>query len=132
MTARKKAHCDEALAWLKTRGWSLAPLTPQDFACLRAIAHSWSLYFTSDAAGQASVIDAVAALLDGCQEVCWPMARELIAHAGDWGHRDDLWPKVVEEFRTRCGSCLSVRESDRIDRLAYCHVGLRLVEGATQ
>jgi lambda repressor-like predicted transcriptional regulator len=126
MSARKKAHCDDALAWLKTRGWSLAPLTGQDVPCLQAISHCWSLYFKSDTSGQAAAVVAVAALLDGCQEVCWPMARELIAHAGDWGHRDELWPKVVSLFRQRT---LPDRDAKRVDRLARCHVGLRLVEG---
>lgn len=122
VTARKKAHCDEALAWLKQRGWSLAGLTAQDRSCLQAISHAWAMYFHSDAAGQSAAIDAVGIMLDGCQEMCWPMARELIAQAGDWGHRADIWPRVVDKFGIRAGMAGAYR-------LRICHVGIRLVEG---
>ena len=127
--SRQSAHCQDALRWLKDRGWNLAPLTGQDRAALESIAHCWRLWCVSDDAGRRAAIDAVASLLDGCQEVVWPMARELIAQAGDWSHRDVVWPKVVQQFeerRARIGICV---ETPRVHRLAHCHEGHPLVEG---
>ena len=115
-------HCVEALRWLKGRGWSLAPLTGQDYPALTAIAHCWRLYFASDRDGQRAAVEAVAALLGGCQEVCWPMARELIAQAGCWSHRTQVWPKVVTANEAQGWDQTSAR------RLARCHMGISIVE----
>lgn len=107
-----------ALRWLEGRGWILDALTHQDQTCLLAIDHCWMMWIESDDVGRRAAVDAVAMLLDqGCQERAWPMARELIAHAGDWGHRDIVWPQVVERFNDR----------KRAARLARCHVGLPMV-----
>lgn len=121
MSTRPAPHCQEATRWLKARGWNLAPLTGQDAPCLQAIAHCWRLYFASDTDGRHAAVEAVAALLGGCQEVCWPMARELIAQAGDWSHRREVWPQVARAFWRR-------GDMERADRLARCHEGLSVVE----
>jgi hypothetical protein len=123
------SHCRDALRWLRRRGWSLAPLTGQDHAVLIAILHCWQLWTRSDETGRRAAVDAVAALLDGCQEVVWPMARELIAHVGDWHHRDVVWPKVVERFMARQPrGGLGRVEEERTARLARCYEGLKQVE----
>src|SRR5271157_4458819 len=101
MSGRSAPHCQDAMRWLKMRGWDLAPLTGQDRAALCAVAHCWQLWTLGDANGQRAAILAVASLLDGCREVCWPMARELIAQAGDWGHRYEVWSKVVRRYEER-------------------------------
>lgn len=131
MSARQPAHCQEALRWLKDRGWSLGPLTGQDYPALVAIAHCWQMWTRSDEDGRLAAIDAAAALLDGCQEVCWPMARELIAQAADWSHRDVVWKKIVwrygENMRLRFGSMVSTKDIERARRLERCHIGNPLV-----
>lgn len=131
MSARQPTHCQDAVRWLKDRGWSLAPLTGQDYPALVAIAHCWQLWTRSDETGRRAAVDAVAALLEGCQEVVWPMARELVAQAGDWSHRDEVWSKVVwrfeENIRLR-SMVVSIADLERARRLARCHVGLRLVQ----
>jgi hypothetical protein len=121
------AHCEDALHWLSERGWDLAPLTGQDRAALTAIAHCWALWTRADAAGQRAAVDAVAALLGGCQEIVWPMARELIAHSGDWTHRDAVWPKVVQRFVFTEAS-QQTGDLGRARRLAHCHAGLPQVQ----
>lgn len=125
-------HCQDALQWLKQRGWSLAPLTGQDAAALAALAHCWQLWTRGDEVGRHAAVDAAAALLDGCQEIVWPMARELIAHAGDWGHRSEVWTKVVKRFEERTRHQLGVlfdfTDTDRLMRLERCHMGLTLVQ----
>jgi hypothetical protein len=130
MSTRNPAHCQDALRWLKNRHWNLAPLTGQDRAAIQAISHCWQFWTRSDDDGRRAAIDAVAALLNGCQEVVWPMARELIAQAGDWGHRDPVWAKVVwrfeENLRLRYGTSTQ-RDHERIRRLRRCHVGISLV-----
>ena len=130
--SRPVAHCQDALRWLKARGWDLAPLTGQDRRTLEAVAHCWQLWTGSDSNGQRAALDAVAALLDGCQEACWPMARELVAHASDWGHREIVWPKVVwryqENVRLRLGSMTMGRDDARVRRLEKCHVGVAQVQ----
>ena len=132
MGTRPNAHCQEATRWLKQRGWNLAPLTGQDYRVLRAIAHCWDFWTVADEAGQRAALDAAAALLDGCQEICWPMARELVAQAGDWSHRDIVWPKVVwryqENIRLRLGSMTTSRDDERVRRLERCHIGLAQVQ----
>ena len=120
--SRPAPHCQDALRWLKQRGWDLAPLTGQDAAALRAVAHCWEMWTRADEAGRRATLDAVAALLDGCQEVCWPMARELVAQAGDWSHRDTVWQQVVRRFDKP-----EVANLDRVRRLARCHEGLAQV-----
>lgn len=124
----KPAHCQEAMRWLKDRGWNLAPLTGQDYAALLALSHCWQMWCRSDEDGRRAVVDAAAALLDGCQEVCWPMARELIAQAGDWSFRGQIWPLVVEAFQQRLE-----RDGERVSAsmhardLAMCHYDNPLV-----
>lgn len=131
MSRRDPPHCQDALRWLKDRGWSLAPLTGQDYSALTALAHCWQLWTRGDEAGRECALDAAAALLDGCQEVCWPMARELVAQAGDWSHRDVVWAKVAwrfgERMRERHGSMVSTGDIERMRRLERCHVGNSLV-----
>jgi hypothetical protein len=122
-------HCQDALQWLKIRGWNLTTLVPSDTHSLLAIAHCWNLWTqASDSVGQRAAIDAVAALLDCCQEVAWPMARELIAHASDWGHRSEVWPKVARRFeehvRMQFGSVVNIDDINRVKRMERCHVGL--------
>lgn len=128
---RHTPHCQDALHWLKGRGWDLTPLTPPDVHALLAVAHCWQLWARGDSAGQRAAVDAVAALLDCCQEVAWPMARELVAHAGNWHHRDAVWPEVARRFEARVraqfGSIVNIDEINRIKRLERCHVGLALV-----
>lgn len=128
----RPAHCQDAVRWLKQRGWDLGPLTGQDHRVLRSIAHCWDVWTVSDESGQRAALDAVAALLDGCQEVCWPMARELVAQVGDWSHRAVVWPKVVwryqENIRLRLGSMSTSRDDERVRRLEQCHVGLAQVQ----
>ena len=132
MSRPAPTHCQDALHWLKERGWNLAPITGQDYPALCAISHCWQLWTRADAAGQRAAVDAVAALLDGCQEVCWPMARELIAQAGDWSHRDEVWLKVVRAYETRTirqlGSMISLDDVRRVKRLEKCHIGIAQVE----
>ena len=123
--SRPAPHCQDALRWLKNRGWDLAPLTGQDRAALTAVAHCWQLWTVADADGQHCAVSAVAALLAGCQEVCWPMARELVAHAGDWNHRDAVWSKVVRQFNWKLAPVDDYL--GRIKRLARCHEGLAQV-----
>lgn len=129
MSARTAAHCQDALRWLKQRGWDLAPLTGQDQAALRAVAHCWEMWTRSDEAGRRAAVSAAAALLDGCQESCWPMARELVAQAGDWGHRTAVWDQVVDRFdwQHRQRALVDVRVLERCGRLAWCHKGLAQV-----
>ena len=125
--SRPTPHCQDALRWLKNRGWDLAPLTGQDVPVLLAVAHCWQLWTTADQAGQDAALDAVAALLDGCQEVAWPMARELVAQAADWGHRAVVWPKVCWRFADRLhrqGESIDVVDEARLRRLEQCHAGL--------
>lgn len=131
MVTRRASHCQDALRWLKDRGWDLAPLTGQDTPVLLAVAHCWQLWTTADQSGQDAALDAVAALLDGCQEVAWPMARELVAQAADWGHRDVVWPKVCWRFEDRLRAAappddaVQIRiDVDRARRMARCHAGL--------
>jgi len=109
--AARTVHCTEALRWLKLRGWDLSPLTGQDRACLETIAHCWVMYFRSDVDGRGAALDAVASLLGGCQEAAWPMARELIAQAGDWSRRGQVWPHACRRF-----SILQERLSFRLAR----------------
>lgn len=133
-TVTSVPHCQDALHWLRQRGWRLSSLTDQDYAALVAIAHCWQLWTCADNVGRQAAIDAAAALLDGCQEVVWPMARELIAHAADWNHRDLIWLKVARRFEERVneqrmiGSTLKQRDIDRIRRIARCHVGVAQVQ----
>jgi hypothetical protein len=127
--SRPGAHCQDATRWLKERGWNLAPLTGQDLAALRTISHCWLMWTLSDEAGRRATVGAVALLLDGCQEIVWPMARELIAQAGDWGHRTPVWDQVVERFdwHHRLRKLVDVQVYERLDRLARCHEGLAQV-----
>lgn len=81
--------------WLRANGHDLGPLTGQDARALDAIAACWELYSNSDAAGQFGALDAVRALLPAMQKKCWPLARELIAYAMDWGDRERLWSRVT-------------------------------------
>lgn len=123
-------HCTDALHWLKKRGWNLAPLTSQDWCVLLAVSHCWEIWTRADDVGRCAAIDAVAALLDGCQEVVWPMARELIAHSGDWDHRHTVWPEVVARFERRLLD-RGVRPQDVADRsarLEFCCDGIALVQ----
>ena len=139
MSRANPPHCQDALQWLKHRGWKLGSLTGQDYVVLVAISHCWQLWTRGDAAGQRAAIEAAASLLAACQETVWPMARELIAHAGDWGHRDVVWPKVVEQFEEiiyghHIQECM-IKKVDwaqnceaRAFRLANCHQGRPEVE----
>lgn len=74
---------------------SLGALTGQDKRVLNAIAACWELYMSSDDDGSAAALAAVRTLLPAMQPQCRFFARELIAWAGDWGHRDKLWPLVT-------------------------------------
>lgn len=127
MSARHVPHCQDALRWLKDRGWDLAPLTGQDRAALEAVAHCWQLWTVGDLAGQRAAVDAVAALVDGCQEVCWPMARELVAQAGDWSHRALIWDSVALLVERRMAQRGLVVDLGRVRRLLNCHKGLTQV-----
>jgi hypothetical protein len=131
MSARPAPHCQDALRWLKVRGWDLAPLTGQDRAALEAVAHCWRLWAVADEEGRRGAVAAVAALLATCQEVAWPMARELVAHAADWSHRATVWPIVVRRFEERAvylhGSMVGLREVARVKRLERCHAGVAQV-----
>ena len=42
--SRPVPHCQDALHWLKQRGWSLSPLTGQDAAALAALAIRASVF----------------------------------------------------------------------------------------
>lgn len=128
-----EAHCADALVWLAARGWDLAPLTGQDRPALEAVAHCWRLWGTSDEDGRRAALGAIAALVGGMQEVAWPMARELAAHALDWGHRGELWPLVCEEYEHKWSRALFSSEIDphdwesrsrAVERLRLCHVNL--------
>jgi hypothetical protein len=130
---RTAPHCEDAFRWLKHRGWSLVPLTSQDRSALNAISHCWELAVRADVDGQRAAVDAAAALLDGCQEIVWPMARELIAQVGNWAHRDRIWPHVVRRFEERASrrigpASIDLRATERVKRLARCHEGLSQVE----
>jgi len=81
--------------WLNTNGHDVGPLTGQDRRALQAIAWCWELYSVGDETGQMAALQAVRSLLAGMQEQCWPLAKELIAFAMDWGDRDRLWPQVA-------------------------------------
>jgi len=120
-------HCQSALGWLEARGWDLGPLTHRDVDALAAIAHCWQLLWPFGVADPRPAVDAVACLLDGCQEVAWPMARELVAHAGEWHHRDEVWPMVVQQFvrrlATRPDSFFNPEGLERARRIAHCHEG---------
>jgi hypothetical protein len=87
------------LKWLRGRcreiGWELGSLTGQDYGALAAVAACWELYFRSDEAGQRRALTAVRALVEAMQPTAVPFAKELIAFAGDWAHRDQVWPLVV-------------------------------------
>jgi hypothetical protein len=52
MSSQPAPHCQDALRWLKDRGWDLGALTGQDRTALTAIAHCWALWARSDSAGQ--------------------------------------------------------------------------------
>lgn len=86
----------EHLRWLKANGHNLAPLTGTDFRALAAIDACWQLYAHADNDEQVRV--AVRALLTQMQPKCWPLARELIARAMDWGDRDRLWPMLFAKI----------------------------------
>lgn len=73
---------------------SLGALTGQDMRALDAIAACWKLLASCDDEGERAVIAAVRALLPAMQPQCRFFARELIAWALDWGHRDKYWPLV--------------------------------------
>lgn len=117
-----KAHCAEAMTWLRHRGWDIAPLTGQDEPCLKAIAHCWALYFRSDAAGRNAALGAVASLVLGCQPVCWPMARELIAQAGDWSHREPMWGRMADHMGDWVKPAI-------VHQIRHCHEGHPKVAG---
>jgi hypothetical protein len=82
--------------WLRANGHNTAPLTGQDASALEAIALCWELYARGDNDGRLAAVKAVRELLPAMQEKCWPLAREVIAKALDWGDRDRLWPLVKD------------------------------------
>ena len=85
----------EHLRWLKANKHDLAPLTGQDHRALAAIDACWQLLANSDENGEGGAVQAVKSLLPALQPQCWPLARELIARAMDWGDRDRVWPWVA-------------------------------------
>lgn len=94
--AMSPAACLEAMRWLRSHRINLAPLTGQDSRALEAIAHVWQLHAVSDDAGKAAAIAAVRALRGAMQRSCTPIAKELIALAGDWSDREPLWSLVTD------------------------------------
>lgn len=73
----------------------LGALTGQDVRALAAIAACWQLLASCDEAGEEAALYAVRALLPALQPGCRPFARELIAWALDWSHREKYWPLVL-------------------------------------
>lgn len=101
----KPRRADEHLRWLKAIMGkdsyrpegpgglpTLAALTGTDYKALEAIDRLWALYCYCD--NQQYVLIAIAYAATQMQESTRPLARELIAHALDWGDRDRLWPQV--------------------------------------
>lgn len=101
-------RADEHLRWLRAiqgpesfrpDGPALPPLaalTGCDYRALEAIDRLWQLYCYCDHPER--VIKAVALAALEMQESTRPLARELIAHAKDWGDRARLWPLVEAEM----------------------------------
>jgi hypothetical protein len=61
------------------------------------------------------------------------MARELVAQAADWSHRDEVWPQVVRQFNVHLTRvALEQRHArvdiERVERLARCHAGVAAVQ----
>lgn len=113
--ARTPVHrADEHIRWLRNimgsesfrpNGPPLPPLgalTGTDYAALEAIDRLWNLYCYAD--HPKLVLRAVALAALQMQESTRPFARELIAHAKDWGDRDRLWPLVEAEMELLRGS----------------------------
>jgi len=123
--AKKEIACVDAIRWLRERGWDLGPLTGQDRPALEAVAHCWRLWGFSDTDGRRAAIGAIASLVLGMQEVCWPMARELASQALDWSHRAQLWPQVAEEVRRQPGPD-GLRWA-QAERLLVCYLGIAVV-----
>jgi len=89
---------------------ALAMVTGQDARALHAIAACWDLALAGDEDGVNAGLAAAAALLDGMQEKCWPIARELLAQQGEWSDRAKIWPRVLAR---RAARALSWRGSVR-------------------
>jgi hypothetical protein len=105
-------RADEHLRWLRLVGKDvetnpahpgtpgilalLPALTGCDYRALEAIDRLWSLYCYCD--HPKLVIRAIALVALEMQVSTRPLARELIAHAGDWSDRDRLWPLVESEM----------------------------------
>ena len=89
-----KAHCADAVHWLRENKLPTAGLTGTDARALAAIAHAWSLYSYTR---EARVLDAIKLLLATMQQKERFLARELIAHSMDWSNRKELWPLVAPD-----------------------------------
>lgn len=76
----------------------LGALTGQDKRALDAIAACWQLLASCDETGERAALTAVRSLLRAMQPECRPFARELIAWALDWSHREKYWPLVQPEM----------------------------------
>jgi hypothetical protein len=80
----------------------LAALTGCDYRALEAIDRLWTLHGYCDHPKR--VIRAVALTALEMQDSTRPLARELIAHAKDWGDRERLWPLVEAEMELLRGA----------------------------
>lgn len=102
-------RADEHIRWLKAIAGpesfrpegplplALGALTGTDYPALEAIDRLWQLYFRADQPER--VIMAIALATSQMQPKLHYLARELVAHAGEWSHRDKLWPQVEAELR---------------------------------
>lgn len=101
-------RADEHIRWLKNIAsaesfrpegplpLSLGALTGTDFPALEAVDRLWQLYFRADQPQR--VIMAIALTTSQMQPGLRYLARELVAHAGEWSHRDKLWPQVEAQM----------------------------------
>lgn len=79
--------------WLKANlgPKCLAPCTGQDMPAIRAAVHLAELWCASDDEGRAAAADAFRSVVTAMQPSTRYLAFHCIAHAGDWGHRFELW-----------------------------------------
>lgn len=96
--SREKPHCQDAMAWLRTRHGreALAPLTGQDARALTAFAHLLTLYAVSDDAGRDAALVAMAATATAMQPKCRWLAQSVIPWALDWSDEAPLWAAIAE------------------------------------
>lgn len=93
-------RADEWARWLRANGYDMAPLTGQDARVMRAIDACWHAYAVADDLGREAIWTAVVSLFCAMQPKVWRGGLELVARAMDWGDREKMRYRLLQEVTT--------------------------------